>query len=286
MAIPIVLYMIVDSFLQDSNYERNRVPKEDVRQASSIATMWVSGFSASNLPSMSPSAGLALIRKTLDSKADEEVKIEAREIEKRLNRYPDYVRFADRINTFRDDFDQMRATVANGLKASKPANAKEITNFEPGCLVTTAGQHGSRNPDPEADVLMFEPYMIAALGDKVATSPSELKTLIALVFERTEVGEYQVEVSLEKGKPSRPLEGVKFPAYAHGCRAYVIDYETGNVIHVQEWLEDDPESRKMNFPGSTGNSEPDGYARIRVRVRRWIQEMATSSKTGKIESDD
>ncbi|MBI1325188.1 hypothetical protein GC170_18645 [bacterium] len=275
LAIPILLYMVVASYFEDSKYERNRAPKENVRQASSIATMWAKGFSASNVPSMPPSAGLTLIRKTLESKADEEVKTEARKIEKQLNRYPAYVQFADRISAFRDDFDRMRAVVVHGLKQPKPANQKIFTNFVPGCLIVTARQHDSLKPDPEADVLMFEPDMIEALGYNAAQSPTELKTLVVLEFIRAEDGEYHVVEDVKKGIKAKNFEGIKLPAYAHGCRAYVIDYATGKVTLVREWYEEDPESRKLSLLGQSRTSEPDGYAKLRKQVTDWIRKMSS-----------
>lgn len=285
LAIPIVLYMIVASYFEDSKYERNRAPKENVRQASSIATMWANGFSASNVPSMSPSAGMTLIRKTLESKADEEIKTEARKIEKQLNRYPAYVRFADRISTFRDDFDRMRAVVVHGLKQPKPANQRIFTNFVPGCLVVTARQHDSLKPDPEADVLMFEPDMIEALGDNAAQSPTELKTLVALQFIQAEAGEYQVVEDANKGIVAKNFEGIKLPAYAHGCRAYVIDYATGRVTLVREWFAEDPERRKLSLLGQSRSDEPDGYAILRKQVREWISKMSSPPQPDPLSAD-
>lgn len=286
MAIPLFLLMIANSILENSKYERNRAPKENVRQASSIVKMWEKGFSASKLPGMPPSAGITLISKTLDSNADEEVKSEARELENRLTHNPAYVRFADRISVFLDDFERMRAAVIHGIKLPEAEGHAKVANFAPGFLVVTSRQHDSLHPDPQADVLMFEPDMIEALGDKVATSPTELKTLIALVFSRTEVGEYRIEENLEKGIKAKNFEVVKFPSYAHGCRAYVIDYATGKVTHFNEWFEADPETRHIDLLGSSMPSEPDGYSRLRERVREWIHEQASASRSANHEIDE
>lgn len=286
MAIPLLIYMIVASYFEDSKYERNRAPKEDLRQASSIATMWERGFSARNLPGMPPSAGISLIRKVLSSKSDEDVKVEARQVEKRLNRYPAYVQFADRISSFREDFDRLRSIVVLGLKQPNPANERTFTNLSPGFLVVTARQHDSLKPDPQADVLLFEPDMIEALGDKISLSPSESKTLIALVFFRAEVGEYRIEENVEKGIEARNFESLKLPAYAHGCRAYVIDASSGKVVQINEWFEADPERRKVDLLGSSRVSEPDGYDKLRIRVRDWIRELASTTKSGNDEIDE
>lgn len=275
IAIPIIAYLIYASIRDDSNYERNKQPKENVRHARGVVRMWSAGVSAKHIPNTRPAAAEALLLKTIESDADESVKQEARAVLKTLNAYPHFVRFANGIEKFTGDFERLRNVIEKASPSGNRQHMQGDRKIQPQCLVVVARKHESHRPGPDEDRLFFDAEMNNALGDTLATSPAKLKTLIVLYFSRAAVGEYRFQHESRRRGAASPFGRTGMAAYSHACRALVIDLATDSVVNVRRFTKADPEKRTVVLLGK-GKQSKDGYALLREQVRNWIHKASSS----------
>jgi hypothetical protein len=271
----ILVFLIYASNRESSNYERNKKPKENLRQASSVVKMWSPGVSASHIPFSQPAIAESLLLETIKSAADESVKQEARQVQDKLNAIPHFVRFANEIKQFSGEFEHLRAVVDSVSLPEKWEELEGDREILPQCLVVTAKQHDSHHPGQDEDLLFFDAEMVNALGEITATSPAELKTLIILYFFRAEDGEYRFSHDVDRSNGSNPFGRFSMPAYSHECRALVIDLPTESVVEVRRFTEADPAERIVVLLGK-GKQSKDGYALLREQVLQWLHKKSLS----------
>ena len=261
------VFLIVAVRRQVLDGERNTKPAENIRHAKSIMQMWSSGISSNSIPFQHPDAALALVTETLQSKADEAVKQEARDIQKVFDGKPHYVRFANGIDQFKHEFDRLK-TVVNKLPL--PDNWKDLQNqipMKPHGLVITAQRDRSQPGQLDEGEFYLDAEMVDALGESLASTPKDLHTLILLYFSRIKVGEYQLPRQLDR-------QGLmKAPAYLHSCDCLVIDLTTESIVIVQRFKGADPKERSVIVEGKRQAAES-GNSIVRRQVRDWIQSIS------------
>ena len=251
-----------------SNSKRNTKPTENVRQATAIMKMWSSGISSKTIPSLRPDTAIALATETIQSKADDSIKQQARDIQSTLNARPHYIRFANAISQFAGEFDHLREIVD---KLPLPDNGRNLRNqqtIKPHCLVATAKRHHSDRVDPKEKDLYFDAEMVDALGESLASNPHDLKSLIVLYFSSIKIGEYRHSLEFD------PNGALKAPAYSHACDCLVIDLATESIVDFCRFQADDPKALATIEDGLRKTTE-NGYTILRRQVREWIQSLPT-----------
>jgi hypothetical protein len=238
--------------------------------------MWRSGVSASQVPTNRPSAARRFAEEALASNADESIKHDAEEILNQLDSFPHFMRFADGIGEFNEEFERLRETVKSIVAVEEPQATEAVPLASRKYLVVSAAQHPVYASGPDEDPLFFDSEFNDALGDAIALSSDELTTIIVLSFSRHQSGEYRSKDEHDLGEQD-PFGKFAMAAYTHTCKAVLVDWSDGSVVAAREFSADDPPERHLALLG--GTHEQDGHDVLRADVCTWIGETASAPLT-------
>lgn len=262
---------------QEARWQERHTAEENIRQARSIIGMWSSGVSAEHLPNLSLSTAEKLLRDAISATADDSIRRDAGELRRSLDARPHFAKLAGSLRQFAPLFPALRELLV-GIDA---AEIRKMPVAESGAavksLVVTVRQHPSTGPTAQDDPLFFDAELNDALGASLALSSPELKSLIALYFDRTEIGTHQFELpNAGFAKTGLPTQ-YTIPIHSHSCRVLVIDVASRSLRSAREFVVADPKEPSARFPMHTSGPN-DAYHKLRKEVREYIVRLSSSAR--------
>jgi tetratricopeptide (TPR) repeat protein len=271
----LALILIPIWWMQSSNeaqYEASRRAKENIRHAKDILRMWSSGVSPESVPYLLPEKAEKLLEQTVSSDAEDELKEVARRLLGTMKHHGHFFTFANNFVLFEPDVDRIAELAGKATPRQLQSPDLDIGEFKAGFLVVT-----TRLPEgvDTIDVPFFDSEMIEACGKRVAKSPSDLRTVVALEWNRTQIGEYHVVGFEMLGNRVEYTDEAKqniptTPMYRHECVVNVFNYESRTLLAHNRFEASDPET--MTIGGGANDSSP-GYAQLRKAVREFIRQL-------------
>jgi hypothetical protein len=262
LGLGILVFVVIKGCQEDDAHERNHVARENLRQASDIVSMWARGIELDRAPNLGIDRAEGLLRQALDTKADDEVKREARDLLASIASRGHYFAFAKAFGSFQA---RLEGDVKLWEKAQGAAPTDGNVPARPGFVVLTMRRPGRASSGPDQLGPFLDPEMIEACGDRVALAPEQVGSIVFLDWRRREVGTYRLSGFTPNGQrvklPDAHQEMGK--AYVHACSAIVVDAASGQVIGAREFAAADPEE-------SIWGSTPSGEHELRKEVKAYL----------------
>jgi hypothetical protein len=149
---------------------------------------------------------------------------------------------------------------------------------------------------------MVDPELNLACGERLATSPEQLDSILLVQWSRSKIGEYQHgeasfivkdqdgrEERLPATSQAKPLHHANLNVYRYLCEAARVDVATGRITGCVRIKADDPENvelrSSMYAPSLTTRSAPDGHGLARQRLLEWIGRVCNEESAASVEAD-
>ena len=279
LALGALVYLVCDSDQFAAVTNDNARAEGLIHQANNIVPMWRDGFPAEYVPSFKPSMARGYLDGVLASRADPQLKEEARKVLADLDRRPHYIDFAEHGDEFLPRLAAYQATVAADPAGTIPA-------LPPGgkfLVLAKRPSGGGTNRDPSE--LYFDAELIEACGERAATDPAEVAAVVVAESSRQIIGRYQMNFldgryRLEIVDPEQAAEGglagslrpnIVGPAFRETCTLTTHAYPSGRPIAREEIVADDPARVDYNAggPGSAAKQ-------VRDRLAPYIRGLVAS----------
>ena len=282
LVLPLIIYACYQTRKDEGQYARNKRPQEDLRQARGAILMWSSGVFADRRPIQTLSDAERFLNQVQGSEADSTIKQEAHEAQQWLTAHPHYCRFTQQFAVMGKRFPLWREIVDQASWPNEQWAPEKAQEAKPKFLVVVAQRHPSKRLDPQENPLFFDPEMIEALGETGASTPDEVRTIVALYFASVEAGEYKLGFKVKDQFVEAPVNkefpDAKLNAYLHTCQLLVIDAETRAVLHAHRFFQQDPAEMPVRLLSSQPGAK-DGYGLLRDDVEKYLQEFISRQVT-------
>ena len=268
MSAPCACLVLVGMACEPEGPDPNMRAREDLRQARDIVRMWEDRVGTATLPSFKPSRARQLLDAVIASRADEEVKAEARGLLADLARRPHYVAFAERAREFVPHVEEYLKLDGTGDALDKLPDGKLVV------LWRRKRDLGQKEPD-----VTFEAEMVEACGDRAAATPDEVRAVVLVDAEQQVVGEYRVTGmkigdkkidfdGLPKNGRRAPLSYRTRDAYGESCGLTVREFPSGRLVAMRRFGAVDPD--ELDAKGRANSAQD----QVRAKVAEYLKGLA------------